>query len=133
VKIGRRAVYAVLAVMEIASGQEGVPVKIGDIASNRRIPRAYLEQILRELKTAGLVRSVRGADGGYLAARGLNDLSVARVLEAVGGIEQVHMPSHAQTEGPLAAALDAALEAARSKLDTVTVASLLRKEHQAGG
>ncbi len=59
--------------------------QIGDIAGQCAIPRKYLEQVLLDLKTAGLLESKKGQGGGYRLARSPDQISVADVLQAIGG------------------------------------------------
>lgn len=59
--------------------------QIGDIAQSAAIPRKYLEQVLLELKNAGLVESKKGQHGGYRLARPPDEIMLAQVLNAVQG------------------------------------------------
>jgi Rrf2 family protein len=86
VRITAKADYAVRAAAELASayGQER-PVKGETIATNQGIPQKFLENILSDLRQAGLVKSQRGVDGGYRLAKAPADVSVADVIRAVEG------------------------------------------------
>jgi Rrf2 family protein len=66
--------------VELARQPEGVPLQSREIAARQDIPQAYLDQLLVMLRRAGLVKSVRGAGGGYLLGRPANGLSVADIL-----------------------------------------------------
>ena len=79
--------YAVRAATMLATQAdgEGGPVKGERIATSQAIPVKYLENILAELRQAGIVRSQRGADGGYWLARPAEEISVADVIRAVEG------------------------------------------------
>lgn len=62
--------YALLALLELATHyQSGEPLQIRQIAAQQNIPDRYLEQLLATLRRCGLVRSQRGAKGGYLLGR----------------------------------------------------------------
>ena len=94
-----KADYALRAAAELAAhaGPELGPVKGERVAEAQDIPRKFLENILIELKRAGLVRSVRGADGGYQLAHPPEEVtSLADIIRAV--------------EGPLANAATFAIE-----------------------
>jgi Rrf2 family protein len=65
--------------------QDGRPVKGERIATSQGIPVKYLENILSELRQAGIVRSQRGAEGGYWLARAPEEITVADVIRAVEG------------------------------------------------
>lgn len=84
-RITAKADYAVRAAIELAVSPPDVPVKGEDLARAQGIPRNFLENILTELRRAGLVRSRRGAEGGYWLARPADEISIADVLRAVEG------------------------------------------------
>tara|TARA_Y100001934_G_scaffold241004_1_gene295720 strand:+ start:168 stop:560 length:393 start_codon:yes stop_codon:yes gene_type:complete len=63
----------------------GNPVQIHAIAQRQQIPEDYLRQLLGNLRTAGLVRSVRGPHGGYLLAKKAEEISMAEVLGVLEG------------------------------------------------
>jgi Rrf2 family protein len=79
-----KADYAVRAAIELAASGDG-PVTAEAIASAQEIPLNFLENILVELKRAGIVESRRGSAGGYLLARPAAEISVADVIRAVEG------------------------------------------------
>lgn len=60
-------------------------VQLRDIAERQAIPEKYLEQLLRALKTGGVVLATRGSRGGYQLARSAQELSVLDVLQAIDG------------------------------------------------
>ena len=66
--ISAKGIYGVSAVLELALRFNGGAVQIRDIAEAQRIPQHYLEQILVVLKRGGIVKSYRGAQGGYALA-----------------------------------------------------------------
>ncbi len=87
-RISAKADYAVRAVVELAAVQlddPDRPVKAERIATAQEIPLNFLENILGELRHAGLVRSHRGAEGGFRLAKPPDEVSVADVIRAVEG------------------------------------------------
>jgi Rrf2 family protein len=78
-----KADYAVRAAIELVGATE--PVKADRVAEAQAIPINFLENILAELKRAGIVDSRRGAAGGYLLARPAEEISLADVIRAVEG------------------------------------------------
>ncbi|MGI8505865.1 MAG: RrF2 family transcriptional regulator [Solirubrobacteraceae bacterium] len=85
-RISAKADYAVRAVVELAAAAESdKPVKAERIATAQEIPLNFLENILGELRHAGVVRSHRGADGGFRLARPAAEVTVADVIRAVEG------------------------------------------------
>jgi Rrf2 family protein len=85
VRISAKADYAVRALAELAATEPGRPVKGEKLASRQGIPLNFLENILRELRHAGIVRTQRGADGGYLLARPAAQINLADILRVVEG------------------------------------------------
>ncbi len=84
-RISAKADYAVRATLELAAAPVGVPVKGDVLARAQDIPLKFLENILGELRQAGLVDSRRGQDGGYWLARPPGEVTVADVVRAVEG------------------------------------------------
>jgi Rrf2 family protein len=84
-RITAKADYAVRAVLELAAAQDQGPVNGEDLARSQDIPRNFLTNILTELRHAGIVRTQRGAAGGYHLARPATEITVADVLRAVEG------------------------------------------------
>ena len=86
-KLSVKSDYAARAVLGLARHYPtGAALRAEDLAAEGRIPANYLVQILIELKAQGIVRSVRGKDGGYFLARPTADISLDDVLGAVHGI-----------------------------------------------
>ncbi|MEO9117645.1 MAG: Rrf2 family transcriptional regulator [Solirubrobacteraceae bacterium] len=84
-RISAKADYAVRAVVELAAAESDKPVKAERIATAQGIPLNFLENILGELRHAGIVRSHRGAEGGFRLARPPAQLTIADVIRAVEG------------------------------------------------
>ena len=75
-RVSAKADYALRAVIELAAAGDG-PVKGERIAQAQEIPLKFLENILGDLRHAGVVRSQRGVDGGYWLARPAEEITVA--------------------------------------------------------
>jgi Rrf2 family protein len=84
-RISAKADYAVRAVVELAAADGEKPVKAERIATAQQIPLNFLENILGELRHAGIVRSHRGAEGGFRLAKPAAEVTVADVIRAVEG------------------------------------------------
>jgi Rrf2 family protein len=84
-KITARVEYAVLALFELALNSRERQVQAREISERQKIPLRFLEQIMIQLKKAQLVKSVRGAAGGYLLGRSPADITLRDVVEAVEG------------------------------------------------
>ena len=84
-RISAKADYAVRATVELAAAADDKPVKAERIATAQEIPLNFLENILGELRHAGIVRSHRGAEGGFRLAKPADQLAIADVIRAVEG------------------------------------------------
>jgi Rrf2 family protein len=128
-RISAKADYAVRAATELAGAGDG-PTKGDAIARAQDIPLRFLENILGDMRQAGLVRSQRGAEGGYWLAKAPKEISVADVIRAVEGPlaairgeppEDVHFSGSAEPLGRLWIAVRANL---RGVLENVSLADL---------
>lgn len=84
-KLSTKGRYGLRALIDLALYSENETVSIQSIASRQNISDSYLEQLMRKLRSAGLIVSVRGAQGGYKLARPANEISVGDVLRALEG------------------------------------------------
>lgn len=129
-RISAKADYAVRAVVELAASTDEKPVKAERIATAQRIPLNFLENILAELRHAGIVRSHRGAEGGFRLARAAREVTIADVIRAVEGpLASVRGgPPEQASYGGAAAALPRVWIAVRANLrgvvEHVTVADV---------
>jgi Rrf2 family protein len=86
VKLSVKSDYAARAVLGLARQfPSGQAVRADDVAAEQMIPVNYLVQILIELKSAQIVRSVRGKEGGYLLARPPAEITLGQVVRAIHG------------------------------------------------
>ena len=82
--VSAKTEYACIAVLELAARHgSGEPVRIREIADAHGIPSRFLVQILLQLKSAGLVQSIRGASGGYQLARDPEEITLLDVMTVV--------------------------------------------------
>lgn len=77
--------YGLRAVLDLAVYAGGGPVQTREIAARQRIPEQFLEQLLAALRRAEVVRSTRGAGGGYTLAASPDRITVGQVLRALSG------------------------------------------------
>src|ERR1700712_905562 len=76
------AEYGLICALHLARRNSDGPVTGRDIAENEKLPGDYVEQIMLRLRRAEIVKSTRGARGGYSLARAANEISVKDVLQA---------------------------------------------------
>lgn len=92
-KLSTKGRYGLRAMIDLAKYSTGEPVSITSISDRQGISERYLEQLMGLLKKSGLVKSVRGAGGGYMLAKDLKEISVGDVLRALeGNLELVDCP-----------------------------------------
>ena len=129
-RVSAKVDYAVRAGAELAAAAGSGPVKGERIAQAQEIPLKFLENILLDLKHAGLVQSQRGAEGGYWLAQPPEEIAVADVIRAVEGpIANVRgsRPEQVAYDGaaePLREVWIAVRANLRAVLETVTLADL---------
>lgn len=83
-EISAKSDYAVRALLALAAEAPNL-VKIDVVVGEQKLPRKFVEAILGDLRRAGIVRSMRGADGGYALARPASEISIGAVIRAVDG------------------------------------------------
>jgi Rrf2 family protein len=134
VRVSAKADYALRAAIELAAVSADGPVKGERISQAQEIPLKFLENILSDLRHAGIVRSQRGVEGGYWLARPADEITVAEVIRAVEGPianvrgvgpEQVEYAGSAERLRDVWIAVRANL---RAVLEQVTIADLARGE-----
>src|SRR5512139_1822464 len=84
-KISTKVRYGVRAMLELASHYGKGPIDLKAIAKKEDISLKYLEQVVIPLRTAGLVKSVRGSKGGYSLAKSPSEISLKDVIEVLEG------------------------------------------------
>lgn len=78
--ISTKGVYGLKAMYELSKHEDDTPLQIKEISASADIPQNYLEQLLSKLRRAGLVKSIRGARGGYILAAPANTIKVVDIL-----------------------------------------------------
>lgn len=84
-KLSTKGRYGLRAFIDLAVCGENRPISLNSIAERQEISVSYLEQLMAKLKKAGLVKSVRGVNGGYTVAKPVDEISVGDVLRALEG------------------------------------------------
>ena len=84
-RLSTKGRYGLKAIFELALNESSGPVPLKHIAQKRNISEQYLEQIFASLRKAGLVKSIRGAQGGYLLGRSADEITVGDILVVLEG------------------------------------------------
>ncbi|HKK47841.1 MAG TPA: Rrf2 family transcriptional regulator [Alkalispirochaeta sp.] len=121
--LSSKAIYGVTALVELSHHYRSGPVQIRDIATRHEIPQHYLEQILSALKRTGIVRSYRGARGGYELTRHPDTISLLDVLTELEG--PLGIATNQQGREPLAVLWDGLQDHIREFL-TQSLGDLIR-------
>ena len=126
-KISTKGRYGLTVVVVLGSKYGDGPVPLRQIAEDQSLSEAYLEQLIPPLRNHGIVKSVRGAYGGYMLAKPPTEITagdVIRVLEGpiqpVEGLEDVDLPQHELWKR--------IADAVRTVLDTTTIDDLVKSE-----
>ena len=116
-KVSVKLDYALRAMLGLARHHvAGRALTIEDLATENRIPAGYLAQILIELKAKGLVKSVRGKEGGYFLVRPPSAISLGEVIRGLYG--QIFDPTPPSEDGPRSPEITQAWEVLQKGLDT---------------
>lgn len=84
-RLSTRGRYGIQAMYDLASCSAETPQSVKQISERQSIPEAYLEQLFSMLKKADLVRSVRGAQGGYILSRSPSEITIGDILRSLEG------------------------------------------------
>jgi Rrf2 family protein len=134
VKLSVKSDYAARAVLGLARHYpDGGAVRVEELADERGIPANYLVQILIELKSKQIVRSLRGKEGGYLLARAPAEISMGDILRAIHGqvFESPGLTDPASTP-ELRGAWQRLREALETAADKITFQELLEESLEKG-
>ena len=98
-RLSSRTRYGARALFDLAYHSGGQPASVRDIASRQDVPQRFLEQVLRDLKRAGLVEARRGSRGGYVLATAPGEITLGMVLQAIEGPVKFGRGVHAHDGG----------------------------------
>src|SRR3954452_3221504 len=130
VRVSAKVDYALRAAVELAALEDEWPVKGERLATGQGIPLRFMENILGQLRQAGIVASRRGAEGGYMLARPPAEIALADVIRAVdgplanvGGLRPDQL-SYEGTAAPMRDVWVAVRSSLRAVLEHVTLADV---------
>ena len=128
-KLSRAVSYALQTTLLLAREVSDSPVPSSRLATEGKMPDRFLVQILGKLVSRGLLRSTRGANGGYALARAPEDTSLLEVIEAIDGPLPSDFPRsdglRAKSRSKLERVFEKATEATRRKLESVKLADVV--------
>jgi Rrf2 family iron-sulfur cluster assembly transcriptional regulator len=130
-KLSTRSRYGARILLELAHRSSDAPVQVSQISKEQNIPVKYLEQLVRTLKSADLITSVRGAKGGHILNRAADQITLGEVVRLFEGqhelVECISRPDKCNMAENCRVRLawKSATEALYEKLDRITIADLL--------
>lgn len=138
-KISTRGRYALRMMLEFAREPDKV-TKLCDVASSQHLSEKYLEQIVSPLAKAGFVRSIRGAQGGYLLTRKAEEYSVGEILRVTEGsmapvvcLEEGSEPCELADRCVSRNVFQKIEDAVNRVIDNISLADLLEEDNAIGG
>lgn len=84
-KLSTKGRYGLMAMYNLKENEGKGPIALKDIAKEENLSESYLEQLFSLLKKAGLVKSIRGAGGGYILSRAPKDIAIGEIINALEG------------------------------------------------
>jgi len=131
-KLSTRSRYGTRILLELASHSNNSPLQVSEISKRQKIPAKYLEQLIRTLKGAGLIKSTRGSKGGHQLNQPAKSISVGQIVRLFEGqtdlVECVSSPDSCgrADECLVRNVWIEATAALYQKLDKVSIADLLK-------
>lgn len=134
IRLSKKLLFAIEAVLDIAYNAGSLPVQSKDITERQGIPRRYLEQVLQQLVRAGILAGVRGPRGGYRLAKERRRITVGEITRvvALADAEDASEPPSDLGKGvvwPMWTGFEAEMMA---RLDAVTIEELCLRANAAG-
>jgi Rrf2 family protein len=135
-KLSRKTMLALEAVIDIAFNARPEPVQAKEITQRQGVPQRYLEQVMQQLVRAGVLKGVRGPRGGYRLARERRRISVGDVVRVAESIDD-EAAENAQPRSELGARIVTPLihtlqEEVMSRLDAISIEDLCQRARSAG-
>jgi len=128
-RLSRTIIYAVYAILQLGKAPRGARISRSQLAASAQLPERFLLEVLHTLVARGIVRSTRGADGGFSLAREPEQISLREILEAFDYLAVPYLPTvdcqSTAVNDRILQALKNACQVAQRELQKVTVAELV--------
>ncbi len=136
-RLSKKLLFAIEAVLDIAYNAGALPVQSSEITKRQGIPRRYLEPVLQQLVRAGVLSGVRGPRGGYRLARERRRITVGEIVRVVRSLETAEDPAEGEGGAELGRKVVRPLwlelqEDVMRRLDETTIEELCLRAHKAG-
>ena len=136
-KLSRKTILALEAVVDIAYNARPEPVQAKEITARLGIPQRYLEQVMQHLVHEGVLKGVRGPRGGYRLARERRRITVGEIVRLGSQLESTADETDGQAESPLGEKIvrpiiEGAITKMLTDLNTVTIEDLCNQADSSG-
>ena len=135
-KLSRKTLLALEAVIDIAFNARPEPVQAKEITARQGVPQRYLEQVMQQLVRAGVLKGVRGPRGGYRLAKERRRISVADIVRVAESIEEQDgedaSPRSELGTRIVTPLIQSLQEDLMSRLDAITIEDLCQRARAAG-
>jgi Rrf2 family protein len=134
-RLSSKGHYGIQAVFDLAYHGAGKAAQVREIGERQGIPARFLEQVFRDLRKAGLVRSKRGPRGGYELAHAPTEVRVGDIVRAIEGVtvlDSADQQGRGTSHPVLREVLENLARRVESCLDEVTIADLCARAEQLG-
>jgi Rrf2 family iron-sulfur cluster assembly transcriptional regulator len=137
IRLTKKLLFAIEAVLDIAYNGSQVPVRSSEITRRQGIPRRYLEPVLQELVRQKILLGIRGPSGGYRLARERRRISLGDIVRTLQGLENSEDPISDPAGSPLGHQVVRPLwldleQEMMNRLDSLTLEELCGRAHRAG-
>lgn len=129
-KISTKGRYGLMLLVDLAENESGSPVPLKAIAERQGLSEHYLEQLISPLRNNGFVKSIRGAYGGYILAKGKSEIRASDVVLALEGPLEI---VDGEIEDGFEELWDSLRNAILSVLDSVTLQQLVEMKQRKDG
>ena len=135
-KLSRKTLLALEAVIDIAFNARPEPVQAKEITARQGVPQRYLEQVMQQLVRAGILKGVRGPRGGYRLAKERRRISVGEVVRVAESIEDeeigTNQPGSDLGRRIVTPLIHSLQEEVMARLDSISIEDLCQRARQHG-
>ena len=118
-KLSKKSIYGIIALIDLSINSKNGHVKLSSIAERNDISLQYLEQVFAGLRRYGIIKSIKGAQGGYLLNQSAKDITVASIIEALDGTYKIEKEYEGQGNIAEQGIEESVIDKVNEKLDEV--------------
>ncbi len=118
-KLSKKSRYGIIALIDLSINSKNGHVKLSSIAERNDISLQYLEQVFAGLRRHGIIKSIKGAQGGYLLNQSAKDITVASIIEALDGTYKIEKEYEGQGNIVEQVIEESVIDKVNEKLDEV--------------